>query len=44
VRLLGPLVNALDTTEGCIGVASDADIAWLARSVVEHPRATVLVR
>lgn len=44
VRWLGPLVNVLDTTDGCIGVASDEEASRLASWVRRTPGATIVIQ
>lgn len=44
VRWLGRLVNVLDTTDGCVGLATDEETAAVASWVRLHPGATILIR
>jgi hypothetical protein len=44
IRFLGPLANAVDTTDGCVGLWSDAHTTAVARFVREHRGATIELR
>ncbi len=44
VRWLGVFVNALDTTDGCIGIATDAEMDVIARWIRERDAQTILIR
>lgn len=44
VRWLGSLVNVLDSTDGCVGVASDREMSTIADWLEAHPQAMVFIR
>jgi hypothetical protein len=44
VKWLGSLVNLVDATDGCIGVATDEEAARIGAWVSEHRGATILIR
>lgn len=44
VAWLGGLVNAVDTTDGCVGLARDDDMRALAAWVSAHPGAPIVIR
>jgi murein L,D-transpeptidase YafK len=44
VRFLGALVNAIDSTDGCIGLAKDAEIDAFAEWLAAHPGTRIDIR
>lgn len=44
VRWLGPLVNAFDTTDGCVGLATDEETTRVATWVREHHASSIVLR
>ena len=44
LRRLGGLVNLFDTTDGCVGLATDAEMQRVATWVREHREADILLR
>ncbi len=44
VRWLGRLVNVFDTTDGCVGLATDEETTAVATWVRLHPGATIVIR
>jgi L,D-peptidoglycan transpeptidase YkuD (ErfK/YbiS/YcfS/YnhG family) len=43
VRFLGRWVNTFDSTDGCIGLASDREIDEIARWLAQHPAARISI-
>jgi murein L,D-transpeptidase YafK len=44
VRWLGPLVNTFDTTDGCVGLASDSEMREITEWVRAHGARTIVLR
>jgi murein L,D-transpeptidase YafK len=40
---LGPLVNTFDTTEGCVGLATDDEVAEIDAFVAKHGATTIVI-
>ena len=44
LRWLGPLVNTFDTTDGCIGIATDAEMKAVAEWVRARRAKEILIQ
>ncbi len=42
MRWLGALVNLFDTTDGCVGIATDSEMGAIAEWLRRHPADVVL--